>query len=128
MLIDCIGTPVKVDGNEILKDLRLNVAGNHQLRIKMTYLFAESEVPVDIVVFNYSLPKLDKTSLGIHINGKEMITGLTFRVWLGYNFLAKKWILKGNVGSKEIKREMSTFLEIIQVIKDQVKPVYTKHQ
>ncbi|MCM1220115.1 MAG: hypothetical protein NC548_37055 [Lachnospiraceae bacterium] len=126
MLIECIGNPVKVDGKDLLKDFRLNIAGNNQLRFKANYLFEESEVPVDIVIFNYSLPKLDKLSLGITIDGEEMIKKIKFKLRLAYSFLDRKWIIKGTFGTREIKYEMSTFLEIIQVVKEQVRPCYTK--
>ena len=72
MLIECIGTPVNVDGKPLLKDFRLYIDPEHRMRFKMKYLFGENEVPVDIVVYRYSIPKLDKLSLGITAEGKEM--------------------------------------------------------
>lgn len=124
MLIECIGNPIKADGEEVLKDLRLNLAPNHQMRIKVKYLFEESEVPVDIVIFNYSSPRLDKLSLSISIDGKEMTHKINFRVNLAYSFMTHKWTLKGTVGGNPVKKELSTFLEIFQVIKELIEPYH----
>lgn len=122
MLIECIGTPVNVDGKPLLKDFRLYIDPEHRLRFKVKYLFGDHEVPVDIVVYRYSLPKLDKLSLGISIEGKEMTHDVRYMLWLGYNFLDRKWTLRGTVGGRQVKYEMSTILEIVQVVKAIIEP------
>lgn len=125
MLIECIGTPVNVDGKPLLKDFRLYIDPEHRMRFKMKYLFGENEVPVDIVVYRYSIPKLDKLSLGITAEGKEMTHDVRYKIWLGYNFLDRKWTIKGTVGVNQVKHEMSTILEIVQVVKSIIEPYKT---
>lgn len=114
-----IKEPIKVDGNNIIKNLRLNMKPkDHQLRLKLIYLITGTELPLDLVIYKWTNPKLDKMSLSIDITGEELSKKLSIRARLAYDFLRKSWKIKGNIGTRSIDRDLSSVISVITLMKD----------
>lgn len=101
-----------------VEDLRINVAPNRQLRIKFNVLRDEQDpVPLDIVVYEYH-PCLEGIAhLAIAAEGKEMNTNRPFKLTLSYDFLKKRWKIKGGFNGKDIDETMEHFIEIVNIAK-----------
>lgn len=108
--------PARIDGVDKFYDLRVNIAGRNQLRLKVVAITEKGEIPIDIVIYQYSMPMLVKTSIAISFDGKDMIHNLPFEGKLAFDFFKKKWKLKGHLGSKNFDDEFLHAAEIISVI------------
>lgn len=118
MLLEILKEPILVDGVERVKDVRLNIASNHQMRLKATYLSEGDDDPIDIVVYNWTVPKMEKLSLSISIDGKEMLRNIKFELKLSYDFLRRSWRLKGKFGSNHLNRELAMITDIFLIIQE----------
>lgn len=118
MLLEFTGDQVvMVNKKPLLKNFRLNLAGNKQLRLKLDYLKPDgTDAPVDVVVYHYSGVELKGARLQITFTGEERLRTLDFKLALSYEFLKRKWKLSGNIGPNEVSEELGTFLELITVI------------
>lgn len=121
MLIEFLKSPILVDGRPVIINPRLNITGNHQLRLKMAYVQEDDEdVPVDIVVYNWTTPKLERLSIIISVDGKEMIRDIPFHIKITYDFLKSSWKLKGNFGSSVINQEIDQMLYLIMIFRKHI--------
>lgn len=106
MLLECLkGQPITVDGRAILQDVRINVAGNNQLRAKLTYIGSDNVLTsYDIVIYKYTVPKmeLDTMSMSIFVKGEEYQRHIPVSFKLSYHFLQKKWKLSGDINLQPI--------------------------
>lgn len=121
MLLEFLDRPVCIDHVPVMQNFRLNLLPDkHQLRMKAEFLSTDGQdpKPIDIVVYQYTNPKLEKLSLAISITGEEMQRHMQFQVKLSFDFLKRKWKLIGSVGRTQVNREMSSAIEILQVIQD----------
>lgn len=120
MLIEILKEPILVDSKPVLKNVRLNIVENNQLRLKATYLGQQdgAEEQVDIVVFRWTIPKLDKLSISISIDGKEMLRNLPFGLKLSYDFLHREWRLKGKFGNRQVNQTLESIGSIMLVVRD----------
>lgn len=127
MLIEFLNV-VSVDKKPFAENFRLNIQpANHQLRLKVTYINGEDKIPVDLVVFNWS-PKIEKFTLGISIDGKEMTTGMNFLVRLSYDVLKRHIKLTGNVAGKDIKFNITSVKDFLEIPKEITFPTFPKFQ
>lgn len=118
MLLDFPKGAINVDGKAAIEDLRVNVAPNHQLRVKFKVIQHDKDpVPLDIVVFNYSVPHLEGASLAINIVGTEMTMNKPFKMNLSFNFIKRKWRLQGTFNAKEVDETITNLIEIIAIAK-----------
>lgn len=121
MLIEILKEPILVDSKPVLKNVRLNIVENNQLRLKATYLGQQDgaeDSQVDIVVFRWTIPKLDKLAISISIDGKEMLRNLSFGLKLSYDFLHREWRLKGKFGSRQVNQTLESISSILLVVRD----------
>lgn len=118
MLIES-NAPISINGVEVLQNVKLNIAKNHQMRFKAAYK-AKKYINVDVVVYNWTSPKIDKLTLGITAEGKEMIRGLPFSLKLSYDFLRSHWKLNGSFGQSIVNRELASLGDLIVVFRDLV--------
>lgn len=121
MLIEILDKPILIDKVETLKNVRLNLAENHKFRLKMVYISDDHEDPVDIVVFNWSTPKLEKMKINISIDGKEMIRSLTFNLKLSFDIVKRRWILKGSFDNKPVNQELTNVISIVTTFQNLIK-------
>lgn len=121
MLIEILKNPVMVDGIEVLNNIRLNVTDQHQLRLKMTYIDSNKvESDVDLVVFNWTAPKLEKLSLSISIDGKEMLRNIRFNLRLSYDFFKRSTKLRGKFGPHTVNKDLSNISDILMVVREYI--------
>lgn len=119
MLLECLnGSPLTIDGAPFMDNIRLNIANNHQFRLKFLYIADEKHQPIDIVVLNYTIPKLSMNSLTINVSGVEKQRNIRFSMDVSYHFFKKKWIISGTFMGKEINKEFLNILEIIKIFKE----------
>ena len=119
MLLECLhGAPLTVDGSPILDNIRLNLAGNHQLRFKAIYVADGNNIPIDIVVLNYTSPKISLNSISMIVTGVERNKSSRFNLNISFNFFKKKCHINGIFLDKNIDMECDNFLEIIKIFKE----------
>lgn len=101
-----------------VEDLRVNVAPNRQLRIKFNVIRdGQDPVPLDIVVYEYKPTLEGLASLAIGAEGIEMTTNRPFKLTLSYDFLKKRWRLRGLFNGKNIDETMNHWIEMVNVAK-----------
>lgn len=122
MLIEVLKEPILINGVPSIKDIRLNVIDNqNQFRLKSTYIAEDKEdVHVDIVVYNWTIPKLDKLALSISIDGKEMLRNIKFELKISYDFFKRRWRAKGNFGNNVVNKDLESFMDIIMIIREYI--------
>lgn len=119
MLIEFLKEPILVDSVPVVKNIRLNIAANHQLRLKATYLQQSGpEDHVDIVILRWTIPTLDKLSISISIDGKEMLRNLAFSLKLSYDFLHREWSLRGKFGTKAVNTKLESVASLITIVRE----------
>ena len=116
MLIE-IPHMICIDKNPIVEQIRLNIQPkDHQLRLKATYTNDSNSIPVDIVVFKWT-PKLDKLSLSLAIDGKELTTNSDFLIMISYNVIKRHIKLSGNVAGKSIDMTVASIKDFLEIPK-----------
>lgn len=121
MLIEILDKPILIDKIETLKNIRLNIVEDHKFRLKMIYINDDHEEPVDIVVFNWSTPKLDKLKLIISIDGKEMIRSIPFNLKLSFDVIKRRWNLKGSFNNNTVNQELENVFNIFLAFQNLIK-------
>lgn len=118
MLIEITDGPVKIDKKPILKNLRINIAGNNQYRIKTIVLEnTGNEIPVDVIIYKMNfMPKVKSFSLCLNLEGIENRTRNNFRVSLSYSITSKEIDLSGTLGSHSISIKSKNTSEVIQAV------------
>jgi hypothetical protein len=102
-----------VDKKPLLKNFRLNLPGNNQLRLKFDYIDeGGSSNPVDLVVYNYSEVGLKGARLRITFKGEERLNSTPFKLSLSFEFLKRRWRLSGTIAQQEVDEEHPTFMEL----------------
>lgn len=121
MLIEFLKSPILIDGTPAIVNARLNITKNHQMRLKMAYVQRDDQdVPVDIVIYNWTMPKLEKLSIIISVTGKEMIRDIPFQLKITYDFFRNSWKLKGNFGDDIINREIEAMSDLIMIAREYI--------
>ena len=116
MLIEFPNT-ILIDKNPMVENIKINIQPDtHRLRLKATYLNGEEKTPVDIVIFNWQ-PKLDRLALSIIIDGREMGTNTNFLLKLKYDVIKRQLILSGNIGSDDIKSNITNIKDFLEIPK-----------
>lgn len=127
MLIECLkGQPISVDGRNILQDIRINIAGNNQLRTKLTYLGEDGNaIPYDIVVYNYTVPKMeiDNMSISVFIKGEEYQRRIPCSFKIEYHFMQKKWKVRGDINRQPFEYTVKSAKDVVQLI-DKMKVLF----
>lgn len=122
MLLESLnGHPITINGSPLANDIRLNIVHeNHQARFKMTYIKDDKNIPIDIIIFNYTLPKLTINNGGVSVtlSGIEQTKNVQFKINVTYNFFRKKWIVTGALSGKPINKELNNIFEIIEIFKE----------
>lgn len=108
MIIRLPSGEITVDGKAVLKDVKLNIASNNQLRLKFIYFTKRNvEIPLDIVVYKYTKPVVEKlTNVVIYIDGEELNSGINFNLKLTYSILNRRLNVSGNIGDDNININM----------------------
>lgn len=124
MLLEILDEKViSIDEKPIIKNFRVNLSkGRNALRAKFDYIGEEDITPIDLVIFSYSNPRLEKvTSIVIDVNGKEFNKNIPFTVKLSINIIRKKFHLSGCVAGKMIDSESDNiyglFPDVIKLLK-----------
>lgn len=118
---------ITCDGVPVIEDLAFNLEKNRQARFKTKLCRKDqSSVPVDLVVYEYTWPKLDKLTISVTFNGKEMIRNVRFSFKLSYAFTKHKWCINGNIGFLPINIESFKILEALSSLKDAILRVCPK--
>lgn len=119
MLIEFLKEPILVDSVPVVKNIRVNIAANHQLRLKATYLRqSDPDDHVDIVILRWTIPTLDKLSISITIDGKEMLRNLAFSLKLSYDFLHREWRLRGKFGADAVNKKLGSIGDLITIVRE----------
>lgn len=122
MLLECLnGNDLTVDGNPLLNSMRLNIAGNHQLRFKAHYYVdGNSTVPVDFIVLEYTTPHISLNSVSMDIYGVEKTRNQKFKLTIIFYFFKRKCHISGILLDKQIDAEFNNLIEILKVIGDEL--------
>lgn len=109
---------ITVDGKAVLKDVKLNIASNNQLRLKFIYFTKRNvEIPLDIVVYKYTKPVVEKlTNVVIYIDGEELNNGINFNLKLTYSILNRRLNVSGNIGDDNININMYNALDALVLL------------
>lgn len=122
MLLECLnGQPITVNKSPLIDNVRLNIDNeNHQARFKMLYVKDDKNIPIDIIVFNYTLPKLAVNNGGVSVtlSGIEQNKNVQFKITVTYAFFKKKWVVTGALSGKPINKELNNIFEIIEIFKE----------
>lgn len=122
MLLECLnGQPIAVNKSPLIDNVRLNIDNeNHQARFKMLYVKDDKNIPIDIIVFNYTLPKLAVNNGGVSVtlSGIEQNKNVQFKITVTYTFFKKKWVVTGALSGKPINKELNNIFEIIEIFKE----------
>ena len=120
MLIEFLKEPVLVDGSNYIKDLRINATKDKQMRLKAKYLGSGTEIPIDMVVYRFSLPDFSKPPLvHVSLDGRNMTINSNFTLNVSYNYLSGKWKLRYNSTTRSIRHEGHNLLkEVTEIIHD----------
>lgn len=108
MIIKLPDGEVTIDGKAVLKNVKLNIASNNQLRLKFVYFTKrKKEIPLDIVVYKYTKPVIEKlTNVVIHVNGEELNNRIDFNLKLIYSIINRRLNISGNIGDDNINTNM----------------------
>lgn len=108
MIIKLPDGEVTIDGKAVLKNVKLNIASNNQLRLKFVYFTKrKKEIPLDIVVYKYTKPVLEKlTNVVIYVNGEELNNRIDFNLKLIYSIINRRLNISGNIGDDNINTNM----------------------
>lgn len=118
MIIKLPSGEITVDGKAVLKDVKLNIASNNQLRLKFIYFTKRNvEIPLDIVVYKYTKPVVEKlTNVVIYIDGEELNNGINFNLKLTYSILNRRLNVSGNIGDDNININMYNALDALVLL------------
>ena len=116
MLVEFLST-ITVDKKPFAKNLRIKILPKtHQLRIKVSYINCDSEVPIDIVIYDWSM-KFEKLNIGIVIDGREMVTNTQILLTISYDVLKRHCKLTGKIGNENIKFTINSLEDILEIPK-----------
>lgn len=109
-----MNSPVTVNGTPFIKDIELNVPKNEtRLKAKFKYINGEEEIPIGILITQYTLPSLNasNTGLSISVEGSEYKHEIPFNLQIGYNFIKREWFIKGHIKFKRVDLSFKTLSE-----------------
>ena len=120
MLIEFLDKPVMVDGQEYVKDLRINITKDKQMRLKTKYLVSGEAIPIDLVVYRFMAPNFSKVpTISISLEGRNMTINSNFTMNVSYNYMSGKWKLRYESTTKSIKAEGHNLLkQVTEIIHD----------
>ena len=115
MLIKIPGS-ISVDGNDILSNMRLNlILDKRQIRFKSDVNRSNKKFPIDIVVYSYSIPKIDiKGKISMNINGEDLVKKRKIYLTVSFHIPSKRWVVTGRYGWKDIDESGNNLSAIIR--------------
>lgn len=107
---------VSIDNNDILSNIRLNlILDKRQVRFKSDINRSSKKIPVDIVVYSYTIPKIDiKGKISMNINGEDLINKRKIYLTISFHVTSKRWVVTGRYGWKDINESSSSISSIIK--------------
>ena len=120
MLIEFLKEPILINGSEYAKDLRINITKEKQMRVKVKYLGSGAEVPIDLVVYRFTVPNFSKPPfVNVSLDGRNMTINSNFLLNVSYNYMNGKWKLDYQSSTKTIRHEGHNLLQqITEIIHD----------
>ena len=102
MIIELPPGNVVIDKTPYISNFKINIAKNHQLRIRFNAIKGERVIPFDIVIFRWDLilPSLGKLAqVGIKVNGKEMHSNKDIKVSISIHLVSKQFTMAGTINN-----------------------------
>lgn len=125
MFIEFLGNqPICIDDRPIMRKVRCNIVSKNQLRLKLVFIDNELEIPIDLIVYNISYPRVVLNgAITIGIIGEEYRKHMKFKIHVCYSFLKNTWTLNGIINGKEIKQtvDKSSLKVMIEFLKELLK-------
>lgn len=116
-----------MDQKPVMRNLKINIAPNHQMRAKFDVVVTRQPVnsdfeiidikPVDLVVYDYQYRVDGLTSIAITAKGQERNTKNSFNLTLSIDVLRRRINVRGNCGQKIIQETLNSFSEIVCIAK-----------
>lgn len=117
MLIELPKGDIIIDKKSYLKDFKINIAANHQMRCKFIAITSKKDIPFDIVVYNWKF-KLNIKTIFIDVTGIEMNSNKNINITVTYNIFSKDLRLNGTIDKTNINMQVDSFKRITQLISD----------
>lgn len=117
MLIELSKGDIMINKNPHLKDFKLNIAPNHQMRCKFIAITSNKDIPLDFVVYNWSF-KLNIKTISIIITAMEMNSKKNIQLTLSYNILRRYWHLNGIIDKNNINMNIKSLYRISELFID----------
>lgn len=116
MIIKVSDSTIFVDKRAVVKDLKVNIAGNNQYRAKFVYISERgNEHPMDFVVRDVKV-SIEKLSLVLNVRGEELVTVKPFEATFKFNIFNRKLSMIGKVGNIEINESVGNIIELLPTI------------
>ena len=117
MLIELPKGDIKIDKNPYIKDFKLNIAPNHQMRCKFIAIASNKDIPLDFVVYNWSF-KLNIKTISINITAMEMNSKKNIQLTLSYNIFLKDLHMNAIINKNNINMQVKSFYSILKLLSD----------
>ncbi len=101
---------ISIDKKTEIKDVKMNIAGNKQMRLKGKIMDNGTEAPFDFVVYSYKF-NIEKVSiLTFKIDGENYLKRNNLKIEISFNIITRKYILK--INSSQVNVTVSNFMEL----------------
>ena len=117
MLIELPKGDIVIDKKSYLKDFKINIAANHQIRCKFIAVTSKKDIPFDIVIYNWKF-KLNIKTISIDVTGIEMNSNKNIHLTVTYNIFSKDLHLNGVIDKNNINMRLDDFESISQLVSD----------
>lgn len=121
MLFECLKSPILANGKPIVKDVRLNIPNKNQCRLRFDWVEGGKNIPFDIVVYDLSKPRLEKTSVTMTINGEEYGNHIPFFLKISFSFFGMKWLVNGSIKNRSLNYELHTMVDLMLIVQEMAK-------
>ena len=111
---------IEMDGVKIVNNLKANInILTHQARIKGDIIGESARAqPVDIIIDYLSTPSVNKFStITSSIKGRELLSGKSMDISIGYNFIKQQWKCSGVIGVIPINETVNQIADLIRLLK-----------
>ena len=107
---------ITVDGNNILKDLRFNIAEDKRMRIKFSLTDEDKEIPIDLFVSEYYPPSISGFGVAVKAEGTELNTKTQFSLKTTYHIMSRKWKTIIKYGDVTLEETMNSLMDLLTII------------